>query len=169
MADPKQCSITISIIAQPHLSGQGEFIGTATSYLAELTPGSQLRASIKDTNAFRPPLDPATPILLAGAGSGIAPFRGFLQERAIQKSVLLRYLPSPFELTRRASGREVGQAILFYGCHAREADALYETGLSKWEQEGVVSVRYAFSRSPSESKGCKHVQSVYPGVLGHCS
>jgi len=87
MHNPNQCSITITIIAQPHLSGQGDFIGTASSYLADLTPGSQLRASIKDTNAFRPPLDPSVPILLAGAGSGIAPFRGFLQERAIQKYV----------------------------------------------------------------------------------
>jgi cytochrome P450/NADPH-cytochrome P450 reductase len=87
MHNPSQCSITITIISQPHLSGQGDFIGTASSYLADLTPGSQLRASIKDTNAFRPPLDPSVPILLAGAGSGIAPFRGFLQERAIQKYV----------------------------------------------------------------------------------
>jgi cytochrome P450/NADPH-cytochrome P450 reductase len=85
MQDPTQCSITISIIAQPHLSGQGDFLGTATSYLAHLTPGSQFRASIKDTNAFRPPLDPSVPILMAAAGSGVAPFRAFLQERAIQK------------------------------------------------------------------------------------
>lgn len=89
MHNPSQCSITISIIAQPHLSGQGDFLGTATSYLSHLSPGSQLRATIRNTNAFRPPLDPATPILMAAAGSGIAPFRAFLQERAIQKYVSL--------------------------------------------------------------------------------
>ena len=60
----------------------------------------------------------------------------------------------------RASGRDVGEAILFYGCHSKEADALYDTELTKWEKQGVVSIRHAFSRSPSDSMGCKHVQYV---------
>jgi hypothetical protein len=60
----------------------------------------------------------------------------------------------------RASGRDVGEAILFYGCHSKEADALYGTELTQWEKDGVVSMRHAFSRSPQESKGCKHVQYV---------
>lgn len=83
--DPSRCTITISIIAQPHLSGHGDFLGTATSYLSSLTPGSPLRATVRSTTTFRPPLDPSKPVILAGAGSGIAPFRGFLQERSIQK------------------------------------------------------------------------------------
>lgn len=159
MHNSTQCSITITIIAQPHLSGQGEFIGTATSYLAELTPGCQLRACIKDTNAFRPPLDPSVPILLAGAGSGIAPFRAFLQERAIQKYVSSTLLIWIYAYDR-VSGRDVGEAILFYGCHSKEADAVYDKELSQWEKEGVVSIRHAFSRSPTASKDCKHVQYV---------
>jgi len=65
----------------------------------------------------------------------------------------------------RASGRDVGQAILFYGCHSKEADALYDTELTKWEKEGVVSIRHAFSRSPSDSMGCKHVQYVILSLL----
>jgi hypothetical protein len=65
----------------------------------------------------------------------------------------------------RASGRDVGKAILFYGCHSKEADALYDTELTKWEKEGVVSLRHAFSRSPQESKGCKHVQYVFHSFL----
>jgi cytochrome P450/NADPH-cytochrome P450 reductase len=62
------------------------------------------------------------------------------------------------KLMNRASGREVGQAVLYYGCHSRESDALYDQELSRWEQEGVVSVRHTFSRSPLNSKGCKYVQ-----------
>jgi cytochrome P450/NADPH-cytochrome P450 reductase len=61
-------------------------------------------------------------------------------------------------LISRASGRDVGEAILFYGCHTREADALYDTELAKWEKEGVVSIRHAFSRDSTNSKDCKHVQ-----------
>jgi hypothetical protein len=54
---------------------------------------------------------------------------------------------------------------LFYGCHSQEADALYDTELTQWEKEGVVSTRHAFSRSPHESKGCKHVQYVLHSFL----
>jgi cytochrome P450/NADPH-cytochrome P450 reductase len=83
--DPTRCTITISIIASPHLSGHGDFLGTATSYLSSRSPGSPLRAAVRSTSTFRTPLDPSKSIILAGAGSGIAPFRAFLQERSIQK------------------------------------------------------------------------------------
>lgn len=62
------------------------------------------------------------------------------------------------KLMIRASGREVGQAVLYYGCHSRESDALYDQELGKWEQEGVVSVRHTFSRTAQDSKGYKYVQ-----------
>jgi cytochrome P450/NADPH-cytochrome P450 reductase len=52
----------------------------------------------------------------------------------------------------------VGTAILFYGCHSAAEDALYDDEMSAWQSQGVVSVRYAFSRAPADSKGCKHVQ-----------
>lgn len=85
------------------------------------------------------------------AGSGLAPFRGFVMERASQK----------------ASGREVGRMLLFFGCRAPGDDYLYVDGagagaeervLKKWAEEGVVDLRPAFSRKTDESKGCKYVQ-----------
>ena len=57
----------------------------------------------------------------------------------------------------RSSGREVAHAFLYYGCHS-EADALYSTELRKWEEEGIVSVRYAFSRDTGNSNGSRYVQ-----------
>lgn len=50
--------------------------------------------------------------------------------------------------------------MLFFGCHSKNEDALYDAEMAQWEAEGVVSVRYAFSRAPEESKGAKYVQSV---------
>ena len=58
----------------------------------------------------------------------------------------------------RKAGRNVGTAILVYGCHSSEQDALYDQEIAQWEAEGVVSVRYAFSRDAEKSHGCKHVQ-----------
>lgn len=58
---------------------------------------------------------------------------------------------------QRSSGRDVGPALLYYGCHS-EVDALYDEELKRWEAEGVVSFRHAFSRDSEKSNGCKYVQ-----------
>jgi cytochrome P450/NADPH-cytochrome P450 reductase len=82
------------------------------------------------------------------AGSGLAPFRGFVMERSAQK----------------ASGRDVGKMLLFFGCRAPDEDYLYmdESGdgavLKKWVEEGVVDLRPAFSRRIEASQGSKYVQ-----------
>lgn len=73
---------------------------------------------------------------------GLAPFRGFIQERAAQI----------------AAGRTLAPALLFYGCRDPSNDLLYSDLLSRWEKLGAVSLRYAFSRAPSSSEGCKYVQ-----------
>ena len=66
------------------------------------------------------------------AGTGLAPFRGFLQERAMQA----------------ASGRTVGKALLFFGCDHPDVDLLYRDELEAWQRAGVVEVRPAFSAVP---------------------
>lgn len=82
------------------------------------------------------------PIICICAGSGIAPFRGFFQERAAMKS----------------AGRPLAPSILFYGCRLPGTDDLYREEFDTWEQLGAVSVRRAYSRDPQKSKGCKYVQ-----------
>jgi len=82
--------------------------------------------------AFHPPPDPAVPIIMICAGSGLAPFHGFLQERAIQK----------------AGGRAVGPALLFFGAVHPDVDALYKEELAAWQGQGVVEVLTAFSARP---------------------
>ncbi len=70
------------------------------------------------------------------AGSGIAPFRGFVEERAVLK----------------AEGKDVGPMVLFFGCHAPDVDYLYaDAELKVWAECGVVDVRTAFSRQPEAS------------------
>lgn len=86
-----------------------------------------------------------TPIICVGAGAGLAPFRGFVQERA---AFLGR-------------GSQLAPALLFYGCRGPEMDDLYRGEFDRWQEAGAVDVRRAFSRVDSadtEARGCRHVQ-----------
>jgi cytochrome P450 / NADPH-cytochrome P450 reductase len=71
---------------------------------------------------------------MAAAGAGIAPFRGFIQERAAQI----------------AAGRKLAPASLFFGCRGLGVDDLYREKLDRWEGMGAGSVRRAMSRKESK-------------------
>ncbi|KQP40076.1 cytochrome [Methylobacterium sp. Leaf104] len=133
LRDPGQCSLTVSVLDAPALAGGRRHLGVASTYLAGLQEGARLSVAVRPSQAaFHPPQDPSVPIVMICAGSGIAPFHGFLQERALQKT----------------NGREVGPALLFLGVTHPEVDYLYRDELAAWEKEGVVSVRPTFSKAP---------------------
>ena len=68
------------------------------------------------------------------AGSGLAPFHGFIQHRALRA---------------QAEGVTPAPALLFFGCDAPDVDYLYRDELEAWAAQGVVDVRPAFSAAPS--------------------
>ncbi|KAH8111193.1 cytochrome P450 oxidoreductase OrdA-like protein [Phellopilus nigrolimitatus] len=109
-----------------------------------LVPGARVLVVVRPSGAaFHLPNDPSVPLGLFCAGSGLAPFRGFIQERAAQAR----------------AGREVGRTVLFFGCRAPDEDFLYgDAELAEWKAAGVVEVRPAFSRKADASEGCKYVQ-----------
>ena len=137
LAGARTCSITVAVVEGPARSGRGTFAGVCTNYLRGQAEGSVLYAFVKDTkSAFRLPADPATPIVMIGPGTGLAPFRGFLQERAALK----------------AAGQTVGPALLFFGCRHPQQDFIYEDELKAFEAQGVVQLVTAFSREEGKSK-----------------
>ncbi|KAK7432595.1 hypothetical protein QQZ08_000802 [Neonectria magnoliae] len=119
-------------------------VGVATSFLSELTPGDKLHVSVRpSTAAFHLPSDAEnTPVICIAAGSGLAPFRGFIQERAAML----------------AAGRDLAPALLFFGCRDPDVDDLYARELARWEKLGAVEVRRAYSRATDRAQGCKYVQ-----------
>ncbi|KAH9922470.1 cytochrome P450 [Fomitopsis serialis] len=143
--NPSHVTITVSVLDAPAHSGRTHaFLGVASTFLAGMRAGDKVQIAVKASGvAFHPPADPAVPMVLFAAGSGLAPMRGFLQERAMQKK----------------AGRDVGKSVLFLGCRKPGDDFLYaETDLKEWRELGIVDVRPAFSRAPEESEGCKYVQ-----------
>ncbi|KAK0194657.1 fatty acid hydroxylase [Armillaria mellea] len=127
--NPQRVMLTLSVVDSPSCSdGEKAFLGVASNYLSGLSSWG---------------MDPTVPIVMFCAGSGIAPMRGFMQERAMQK----------------ISGRDVGKALLFYGCRNPEVDYLYgESDLKEWERLGVVEVHPVFSRVAALSEDSIYVQ-----------
>jgi cytochrome P450 / NADPH-cytochrome P450 reductase len=144
LADLSTCVITYGIIHEAAKSGLGNYIGVTGAYLSGLKAGDEVLVSVRATNKyFHIPADcEKTPLLMFAAGSGLAPFRGFIQERAQQI----------------AAGRKLAPALLFLGCRSPTKDRLYGKEMDKWAQAGAVDIRYAFSREPEKSEGCRYVQ-----------
>ncbi|MCJ1448590.1 MAG: NADPH-cytochrome P450 reductase [Stictis urceolatum] len=97
--------------------------------------GIHVPVHVRHSN-FKLPSDPSKPIIMIGPGTGVAPFRGFIQERAA--------------LAKK--GENVGQSVLFYGCRKPDEDFLYK---DEWEamKENLgdkLTIHTAFSRQTSE-------------------
>jgi cytochrome P450/NADPH-cytochrome P450 reductase len=119
------------VVEAPASSGRGIYRGVCSNYLARRRTGDTIHATVRETKAgFRLPDDPAQPIIMIGPGTGLAPFRGFLQERA----------------DRKAKGASLGPALLFFGCRHPEQDFLYAEGLKAFAADGVTELHTAFSR-----------------------
>lgn len=141
-ANPGHCSITVGVVKGPALSGKGEYRGSCSNYLADLEPGDRFRAVVrKPTADFRLPDDSSTPIIMVGPGTGIAPFRGFLQRRDQE----------------RKDGVSLGEAMLFFGCRHPEVDHLYRDELADYAERGIATVLTGYSRHDGT---CTYVQEL---------
>ncbi|EJD54180.1 cytochrome P450 [Auricularia subglabra TFB-10046 SS5] len=143
--DPTRLTLTLGVLRTAALSDSRElFQGVASTFLAALQPGDRVQVAVRASSAaFHLPPSPETPIVMFASGSGIAPMRGFIQERAAHK----------------AAGRKVGRALMFFGCRSPNIDFLYaDNELKEWVEQGVVDVRPAFSRAQELSEGCRYVQ-----------
>jgi len=131
-ADPARCSVTAAVVEGPASSGRGVYRGICSNYLAGRRAGETVHATVRETKAgFRLPDDAAVPIIMIGPGTGLAPFRGFLQARAALK----------------AGGANLGPAMLFFGCRHPEQDFLYADELKTFAADGITELHTAFSRS----------------------
>lgn len=88
LTDPSQCSITIAVLNAPSLtasSSEERYLGVASTYLSELQPGERAHIIVRPSHSgFKPPTDLKTPMIMACAGTGLAPFRGFTMDRAVK-------------------------------------------------------------------------------------
>ena len=145
---PRLYSIASSPIAhlrQVHLTmgvaeyrvGEERRFGVASHYAGvRLKPGQPIRVFVHPTK-FRLPADPDAPIIMIGPGTGIAPFRGFLQHRDQRKMS--------------------GMSWLIFGNQSREKDFLYQAEIEDYVRRGVLTrLSLAFSRDQAEKRYVQH-------------
>ncbi|BAU56908.2 assimilatory nitrate reductase large subunit [Halorhodospira halochloris] len=131
LEDPRLIRLTVAVTSRLDSSGQA-VPGKCSGLLGrELRVGESLHAALRSHPSFRPPDDQRRPLVLIAAGCGIAPFVGFLAERAQQS--------------------QAGPVWLIFGNRKRCGDALYSQWLEQWQRDGVLRrLDQAFSRDSED-------------------
>ncbi|XP_065442553.1 nitric oxide synthase 3 isoform X6 [Chrysemys picta bellii] len=144
-AHPGQIHLTVAVLAYHSQDGQGPLhFGVCSTWLAQLQEGDTVPAFIRGAPSFRLPQDPSVPCILVGPGTGIAPFRGFWQQRLHDMET---------------EGLRVGEMTLVFGCRCARLDHLYQQEVLEAQQKGALSrVLTAFSRDPDVPKA--YVQDI---------
>ncbi|EHK24213.1 uncharacterized protein TRIVIDRAFT_61018 [Trichoderma virens Gv29-8] len=133
-----RATLTLSVLDEPATTpGSKRYLGVASNHLAGLTPGDLIHVATRPVKGiFQMPADLSkAPTIMIAAGAGLAPFRGFIQERAYQQQ----------------NGVQLAPAALFFGCRSSHDD-LYRSELDAFESSGVIRVFRAYSREDVGSK-----------------
>ncbi|MCX5330792.1 bifunctional nitrate reductase/sulfite reductase flavoprotein subunit alpha [Streptomyces sp. NBC_00140] len=126
LVDANLVSLTVSVVRYENLHGTPRG-GVCSPFLADADADTEVPVFVQASPHFRPPADPATPMVMVGPGTGVAPFVGFLQER-------------------RALGHRAPN-WLFFGEQHRASDFYYEDELTELLDEGTLArLDTAFSR-----------------------
>lgn len=130
LAAPDRVHLTVAGVRYRH-DGRDRG-GVCSTFLADrLDEGATAAVFVAPNTAFRPPSDDDTPMVMIGPGTGVAPFRAFLQER-------------------RARGAR-GRNWLLFGDQHRAHDFLYESELTGWAEDGLLThLDLAFSRDQAD-------------------
>ncbi|MFF5297634.1 bifunctional nitrate reductase/sulfite reductase flavoprotein subunit alpha [Paractinoplanes globisporus] len=124
LTDPALVSLTVSVVRFENHRGVSRR-GVCSTFLAD--SADEVPVFVQKSPHFRPPADPATPMIMVGPGTGVAPFVGFLRERQARGAA--------------------GPNWLFFGEQRRETDFYYASELAALQTAGVLSrLDLAFSR-----------------------
>ncbi|MFC5173857.1 molybdopterin-dependent oxidoreductase [Streptomyces mutomycini] len=126
LSDPGLVRLTVSVVRYENRHGAVRK-GVASTFLADAEAGSPVPVFVQRAPHFRPPADPATPMVMVGPGTGVAPFVGFLDER-------------------RALGHRAPNWLLF-GEQRSATDFYYRDELDSLRRDGTLTrLDTAFSR-----------------------
>lgn len=144
-AHPGEVHLTVSAVRYESFGRQRK--GVASTFLADRAGGAELvKVFVQPAHGFKLPSSSDTPIIMVGPGTGIAPFRAFLEEREV-------------------TGAK-GKNWLFFGGQKRATDFLYEEQMLAWNQSGFLTrLDPAFSRDQTEKNYVQHRMRENAGEL----
>jgi sulfite reductase (NADPH) flavoprotein alpha-component len=130
---PSIVALMIVAVGWTDPRGRDRF-GLATRYLSRLQPGTPVSVSVKSSVMKLPPKS-TQPLIMAGLGTGLAPFRAFVQHRALEK----------------AQGKEIGSVLLYMGSRHQREEYCYGEEWEAYQAAGVITLLgAAFSRDQPE-------------------
>lgn len=133
---PGRVSLTVDAVR--YRIGARTRLGCASTFIGDrVLPGDPVRIYVQKAPHFALPADPAVPIIMVGPGTGVAPFRAYLQERMAAKAP--------------------GKNWLFYGHQRREHVFFYEDDFIGMRSAGVLTrLTLAWSRDADEKIYVQH-------------
>ena len=131
-AHPDEVHLTVGMVRYQGLTNERMRKGVASTFLGDRAyAGGKVGVFVQPSHGFRPPKNGDTPLIMVGPGTGIAPFRAFLEERA-------------------ATGA-TGKNWLFFGDQRRETDFLFQSEIEDYQASGVLNkLSLAFSRDQAQ-------------------
>lgn len=112
--------------------------GVCSTFMADrVRPGDKVKVFVHTNKNFRLPEDGATPIIMVGPGTGIAPFRAFWQQRVADKAT--------------------GPMWLFFGNPYKATDGCYEDELAELVDAGKLKLSVAWSRDQAQKVYVQHL------------
>ncbi|KAJ2327883.1 sulfite reductase [NADPH] flavoprotein component, partial [Coemansia sp. RSA 2681] len=137
-------SVHLCVVSVEWTTSKGELrAGQCTRFLNSLSIGDRVVVSVKPSVMKLPPID-SQPVIMAGLGTGMAPFRAFIEERAV----------------RKMQGINVGPMTLYFGSRHRAMEYLYGEELEAYHADGLLTnLRLAFSRDQEEKVYIQHRMS----------
>ena len=127
IVSPDAVDLIVGTVHAPAWSGIGTHQGFASTHMRDLAPGEHVFGYIRRPNpAFAPPHDGAMPLVLIGPGTGFAPLRGFIQERAALQAT--------------------AKCHLFFGARHPDHDWLCRAEMERWAADSVIDLHLAYSQ-----------------------
>ncbi|ORV44972.1 molybdopterin oxidoreductase [Mycobacterium doricum] len=145
LVSPHEVQLTVGVVRYRGADG-GLRGGACSTYLADRAGNTPVPVFLQRSPHFRPPQDADTPMIMVGPGTGVAPFRGFLQER-------------------RALGH-TGRNWLFFGDRHRDENFYYRDDLQDMVTDGFLTrLDLAFSRDQPKSVYVQHRMAEHGAEL----
>ncbi len=127
LVSPDAIDLIVGTVHAPAWSGIGTHQGFASTHMRDLAPGDHVFGYVRRPNPpFAPPHDGAIPLVLIGPGTGFAPLRGFIQERAALAAT--------------------APCHVFFGARHPDHDWLCRTEMEQWAADGIIDLHLAYSQ-----------------------